>query len=160
MGNPGFGAFKGWLLLGWQPPGNRLPHTVSVGTRAHRSIRPGAAATPSPAGGRRGWGLGAPASCRHGHTSAAGPHPIPGAGGETPPLFRLFSCALAQLEPQPSAPKVEGETAKSCADKAQRAMKICAPPQHSTIFTASPPREVSLYLLIMSAPVSRMVLMT
>jgi hypothetical protein len=33
-------------------------------------------------------------------------------------------------------------------------------PQHSTIFTASPPRDVSLYLVFMSAPVSRMVLMT
>jgi len=33
-------------------------------------------------------------------------------------------------------------------------------PRHSTIFTASPPRAVSLYLVIMSAPVSRMVLMT
>ncbi len=32
--------------------------------------------------------------------------------------------------------------------------------QHSTIFTAKPPRAVSLYLVIMSAPVSRMVLMT
>ncbi|CFN65439.1 Uncharacterised protein [Bordetella pertussis] len=32
--------------------------------------------------------------------------------------------------------------------------------QHSTIFTANPPRAVSLYLVFMSAPVSRMVLMT
>ncbi len=32
--------------------------------------------------------------------------------------------------------------------------------QHSTIFTASPPREVSLYLVFMSAPVCRIVLMT
>src|SRR5690606_6188935 len=34
------------------------------------------------------------------------------------------------------------------------------PVQHSTIFTARPPRAVSLYLVFMSAPVSRMVLMT
>ncbi|SFJ55217.1 hypothetical protein SAMN05192543_10889 [Paraburkholderia megapolitana] len=34
------------------------------------------------------------------------------------------------------------------------------PHQHSTIFTASPPRDVSLYLVFMSAPVSRIVLMT
>ena len=32
--------------------------------------------------------------------------------------------------------------------------------QHSMIFTANPPRAVSLYLVIMSAPVSRIVLMT
>src|SRR5690606_6368533 len=32
--------------------------------------------------------------------------------------------------------------------------------QHSITFTARPPREVSLYLVFMSAPVSRMVLMT
>jgi hypothetical protein len=32
--------------------------------------------------------------------------------------------------------------------------------QHSITFTASPPREVSLYLSCMSRPVSRMVLMT
>lgn len=32
--------------------------------------------------------------------------------------------------------------------------------QHSTILTARPPRAVSLYLVSMSAPVSRMVLMT
>ncbi len=32
--------------------------------------------------------------------------------------------------------------------------------QHSTIFTANPPREVSLYLVFMSAPVSHMVLIT
>src|SRR6185312_1349288 len=32
--------------------------------------------------------------------------------------------------------------------------------QHSTTFTAKPPREVSLYLSFMSRPVSRMVLMT
>lgn len=32
--------------------------------------------------------------------------------------------------------------------------------QHSTIFTASPPREVSLYFVFMSAPVSRIVLIT
>jgi LysR family transcriptional regulator (chromosome initiation inhibitor) len=32
--------------------------------------------------------------------------------------------------------------------------------QHSTMFTARPPREVSLYFTFMSAPVSRMVLMT
>ena len=35
-----------------------------------------------------------------------------------------------------------------------------AMPQHSTMLTASPPRAVSLYLVFMSAPVSRMVLMT
>src|SRR6478735_6884123 len=33
-------------------------------------------------------------------------------------------------------------------------------PQHSMMFTASPPRAVSLYLTLMSAPVSFMVLMT
>ena len=32
--------------------------------------------------------------------------------------------------------------------------------QHSTMFTASPPRAVSLYFVCMSAPVSRIVLMT
>src|SRR5690606_3930692 len=32
--------------------------------------------------------------------------------------------------------------------------------QHSTIFTARPPCDVSLYLLIISAPVSRIVLIT
>ncbi len=32
--------------------------------------------------------------------------------------------------------------------------------QHSVTLTASPPREVSLYLVFMSAPVSRMVLIT
>src|SRR5215211_4538931 len=32
--------------------------------------------------------------------------------------------------------------------------------QHSIMFTAKPPRAVSLYLVIMSAPVSRIVLMT
>ena len=32
--------------------------------------------------------------------------------------------------------------------------------QHSTMFTARPPRAVSLYLVIMSAPVSRIVLIT
>ncbi|GLZ17634.1 hypothetical protein Bpla01_11640 [Burkholderia plantarii] len=32
--------------------------------------------------------------------------------------------------------------------------------QHSTMFTASPPREVSLYFVFMSAPVSRIVLIT
>ncbi len=32
--------------------------------------------------------------------------------------------------------------------------------QHSTIFTANPPRDVSLYFVFISAPVSRMVLMT
>ena len=33
-------------------------------------------------------------------------------------------------------------------------------PQHSTIFTASPPRAVSLYLIFISAPVCIMVLIT
>jgi hypothetical protein len=32
--------------------------------------------------------------------------------------------------------------------------------QHSTIFTANPPRDVSLYFVFISAPVSRMVLIT
>jgi hypothetical protein len=32
--------------------------------------------------------------------------------------------------------------------------------QHSTMCTAKPPRAVSLYLVFMSAPVSRMVLIT
>ena len=33
-------------------------------------------------------------------------------------------------------------------------------PQHSTIFTANPPREVSLYLVFISAPVCIIVLIT
>ncbi len=40
--------------------------------------------------------------------NAAGPHPCPGAGGETPPLFGVSRCALAQREPHPSAPAGEG----------------------------------------------------
>ncbi|CAB3758632.1 hypothetical protein BPA30113_03322 [Burkholderia paludis] len=32
--------------------------------------------------------------------------------------------------------------------------------QHSTMFTAKPPRDVSLYFVFMSAPVSRIVLIT
>lgn len=32
--------------------------------------------------------------------------------------------------------------------------------QHSTIFTANPPRAVSLYFVFISAPVSRIVLIT
>ena len=38
--------------------------------------------------------------------------------------------------------------------------KVLTFDQHSTMFTASPPRAVSLYFVIMSAPVSRIVLMT
>ncbi len=39
----------------------------------------------------------------------ASPHPNPGAGGETPPLFDLSRFAQAKREPQLSAPKGEGE---------------------------------------------------
>jgi hypothetical protein len=40
------------------------------------------------------------------------------------------------------------------------ALADAAAGQHSITFTASPPRAVSLYLVFMSAPVSRMVLIT
>ncbi|RNM10343.1 hypothetical protein EGA29_03640 [Ralstonia pseudosolanacearum] len=49
-------------------------------------------------------------------------------------------------------PKKKNQPAKKRTVKAR--------PQHSTIFTANPPRAVSLYLVFMSAPVSRIVLMT
>ena len=43
-----------------------------------------------------------------GKASAAGPHPNPGAGGETPPLFRLSGSTQVGPEPQPSAPEGRG----------------------------------------------------
>ncbi|ODS91475.1 MAG: excinuclease ABC subunit A [Comamonas sp. SCN 65-56] len=67
--------------------------------------------SPSPFGGGQGWGLTVPSSGDLVDVGAAGPHPHPGAGGETPPLFRLSSSAQAELEPQPSAPAGEGANA-------------------------------------------------
>src|SRR5206468_9811085 len=61
---------------------------------------------------------------------------------------------------RPSYPGTGGTDPARTSGGGRRVVGGLSPAQHSMTLMASPPREVSLYLVFMSAPVSRMVLMT
>ena len=69
------------------------------------------------------WGKAGMGASGAGVRDVASPHPNPGAGGETPPPFRLSNSAQAELEPQPSAPSGEGATAAPALSPAPVALK-------------------------------------